>query len=404
MFCVNDFGFYSKYFQPTPGSLHSLPHYSVMSHPRGHHVSSYFRLPEHAEESESGNASRRSPSFNDSVMSDSNYDSGAFSRNSSPTCHRSRVSTPEPVATPEILSTPRGDKFHRYVSPLVSPPLVLSVTRQSRVRTCHVTRPETVSSGRGPMSASPVTVSIGASTRLCINDNDKYQSLPNLAMLKRSDTRLGLGGVHPAGTGTAVKMMTKMPHMGTSRLTTPPKPPRVRSVMMMSNSHSSLERPRISTSTAALLTRSNTSVGVYKEQDRSPSFPRSARDGSCGSDTSSGVFSVASVSSSDHDAPSMGPPQHYRVTVNGQHLDTLWSLVVRNGLVLSWCFNEVMPWRHSVRDIYLSLSSNISNNNSICIWSVTCQQSQSCHKHFSRIQQYWWTGPNLDIIDVKVPY
>ena len=300
-----------SYFQTTPGSLHSLPHYSSEYHPQHpqQQHQNYFLLSEHVEETDSSTVvSRRSPSVDDSLVSD--YDSGAFSRNSTPTCHQSRVTTPDTdLLTPRM----RSDKFHRDVSPLVSPPLVLSVTRQSRMES----RTQTLS--RGQTCASPVTVTIGSTTRLCINETDKYQSLPNLALLKRSDT-----GV------TSGHKMTRMPHMGTSRLTTPPRPGRVRSVMM-NNSQSSVERPRITTSTAALLSRSNTSVSVFK-QPVSPTSLRFMRDGSCGSDTSSGVFSV--TSSSDHcpmdqkikQKSRVDKQQHYRVTVNGQHLEA-WRMI-----------------------------------------------------------------------------
>ena len=241
---------------------------------------------------------RRSPSVtDDSMVSDSNYDSGAFSRTS----------------TPELRPVMMMRNKLSEVAPLLSPPLVLSVSRSHppsdtmrTLDTLHETR------------ASPVTVTIGASTRLCVNDEEEagarwgqYQSLPNLA---RSDTRL------------MARPRVTRPHMGTSRLLTPPKPARVRSVMI--NSHnSSLERPRskITTSTSVLLHRSSTSVGFnssvnlskYRqgapEAEALSSVMRGARDTSCGSDTSSGVFSAASLETHNH-------VSSCKVTVNGQHL------------------------------------------------------------------------------------
>ena len=269
---------------------------------------------------------RRSPSINESIMSDSNYDSGAFSRNS----------TPEPSARDNGWR----NKSLAEVAPLISPPLVLSV---SRSRHNHLP-PTTGNRNNRPGltrddQPSPVTVTIGATTRLCINDlpthnkSTQYQSLPNLHLV-RQDTQSRMTPVR----------MTKMPHMGTSRLLTPPKPPRVRSVII-SNPHSSLERPRnkISTSTV-LLNRSNTSVGYFPLPDKQarhrssrqfvpddiqeetvmadtktklPSpLLRTLRDTSCGSDTSSGVFSVV-----DTGAGTNFDHKHTcKVTVNGQHL------------------------------------------------------------------------------------
>ena len=248
---------------------------------------------------------RRSPSVtDDSMVSDSNYDSGAFSRTS----------------TPELRPVMMMRNKLSEVAPLLSPPLVLSVSRSHPPAPTPdgdtMRRPglDTLHEAR----ASPVTVTIGATTRLCVNDEEEagarwgqYQSLPNLA---RSDTRL------------MARPRVTRPHMGTSRLLTPPKPARVRSVMI--NSHnSSLERPRskITTSTSVLLHRSSTSVGFnssvnlskYRqgapEAEALSSVMRGARDTSCGSDTSSGVFSAASLETHNH-------VSSCKVTVNGQHL------------------------------------------------------------------------------------
>ena len=87
--------------------------------------------------------------------------------------------------------------------------------------------------------------------------SSQYQSLPNLSFMK-PDTR----NLHVSRMDTCTgNKMSRMPHMGTSRLVTPPKPPRIRSVLV-NNNHFSLDRPRtkISTSTV-LLNRSNTSIG-----------------------------------------------------------------------------------------------------------------------------------------------
>ena len=241
---------------------------------------------------------RRSPSVtDDSMVSDSNYDSGAFSRTS----------------TPELRPVMMMRNKLSEVAPLLSPPLVLSVSRSHPPSDTTRTL-DTLHEAR----ASPVTVTIGTTTRLCVNDEEEagarwgqYQSLPNLA---RSDTRL------------MARPRVTRPHMGTSRLLTPPKPVRVRSVMI--NSHnSSLERPRskITTSTSVLLHRSSTSVGFnssvnlskYRqgapEAEALSSVMRGARDTSCGSDTSSGVFSAASLETHNH-------VSSCKVTVNGQHL------------------------------------------------------------------------------------
>lgn len=254
---------------------------------------------------------RRSPSVtDDSMVSDSNYDSGAFSRTS----------------TPELGPAMRNKLSE--VAPLLSPPLVLSVSRRSHnptpadtnslSDTLPLRRPhlDTLHEAR----ASPVTVSIGVTTRLCVNDEEEpreaawsqYQSLPNLS---RSDTRL-----------VTRPRVSPRPRMGTSRLLTPPKPARVRSVII-NNHNSSLERPRsrITTSTSVLLNRSNTSVGFNSAvnlnkyrlgpEATEPLSPvmRGVRDNSCGSDTSSGVFSAASLETHNR-------VHSCKVTVNGQHL------------------------------------------------------------------------------------
>ena len=249
---------------------------------------------------------RRSPSVtDDSMVSDSNYDSGAFSRTS----------------TPELAPAMRNKLSE--VAPLLSPPLVLSVSRRSHNPTPADTNSlsDTLAMRRPRLDtlhearASPVTVSIGVTTRLCVNDQEEpgdarsqFQSLPNLA---RSDAAL---------------VTRPRPRMGTSRLLTPPKPARVRSVII--NSHnSSLERPRsrITTSTSVLLNRSNTSVGFNSSVNLNKyrlgpeaaeplsSVMRGVRDTSCGSDTSSGVFSAASLETHNR-------VHSCKVTVNGQHL------------------------------------------------------------------------------------
>ena len=250
---------------------------------------------------------RRSPSVtDDSMVSDSNYDSGAFSR----------TSTPELRPGPGMMMRNKLSE----VAPLLSPPLVLSVSRA--LTHSDQARPQLVSTHEA--RASPVTVTIGATTRLCVNDQEElgarwgqYQSLPNLA---RSDTRL------------MARPRVTRPHMGTSRLLTPPKPARVRSVII-NNHNSSLERPRskITTSTSVLLHRSSTSVGFNSSVNLNKYRPshsaqpeaelssvmraqRDKRDISCGSDTSSGVFSAASLETHNRAAHSC------KVTVNGQHL------------------------------------------------------------------------------------
>ena len=253
---------------------------------------------------------RRSPSVtDDSMVSDSNYDSGAFSR----------TSTPELRPGPGMMMRNKLSE----VAPLLSPPLVLSVSRRSQppapTHSDALARPQLVTTHEA--RASPVTVTIGATTRLCVNDQEElgarwgqYQSLPNLA---RSDTRL------------MARPRVSRPHMGTSRLLTPPKPARVRSVII-NNHNSSLERPRskITTSTSVLLHRSSTSVGFnssvnlakyrpsYSAQPEAElsSVMRGQRDISCGSDTSSGVFSAASLETHNRAVHSC------KVTVNGQHL------------------------------------------------------------------------------------
>ena len=100
-----------------------------------------------------------------------------------------------------------------------------------------------------------------------------------------------------------------MPHMGLSRLvnTSPSKPPR-----FQSSSSSWQERSRITTSTAALLNRSNTLAGW---QDRTSPDIRTFRGSSCCSDTSSGVYSATSAS-----VMVEGEDRGYNVTVNGQLL------------------------------------------------------------------------------------
>ena len=164
-------------------------------------------------------------SLSGSNVSDvSHTDSGAFS------C----VSSPSPCWP---LSRDRLD-----LPPLLSPPLVLSVSRRA------------AQSGR-------VTVTVGGLTRLCINDTDtfppvsltQYQSLPNLNTRTDRQTKL------------------KMPRMGLSRLVNSP-----------SKLPTWQERSRITTSTAALLSRSNT---------MDSRLDRTVRESSCCSETSSGVFS-----------------------------------------------------------------------------------------------------------------
>ena len=223
----------------------------------------------------------------------SNYDSGAFSRTSTPD------PVPAPASPPPAADTSR---LLAAVPPLVSPPLVLSVSRLRRPAP-RAASPR-VSPRVAHVSVSPVTVSIGGSTRLCVGAQsaDQYQSLPNLAARWQGSPKAA-----------------KVPHMGTQSLLSPPKPPRVRGLLDSCGaaSHSSLERPRprISTSTA-LLSRSHTSVGVSTARPGvtrlqsattlHPDCARTARDTSCGSDTSSGVYSLG--------------PDTCRVTVNGQHL------------------------------------------------------------------------------------
>ena len=249
--------------------------------------------------------------MDDSLISDSNYDSGAFSRNS----------TPEP----DMLTLRRQNILMSEVAPLLSPPLVMSVSRtQSRHNTC-LTLPGTRGT-RGNTrddQPSPVTVSIGATTRLCVNDTSStlYQSLPNLT---KSESKL----LHH----TRTSKTPHMPHMGTSRLVTPPKPPRIRSVLI--NNHTSTmdkQRNKISTSTV-MLNRSNTSIGyVSREFDptednqNKSKLLRSARESSCGSDTSSGVFSLGSCPPDTSDNTSTPVPVPVdqnicKVSVNGQFL------------------------------------------------------------------------------------
>ena len=271
-----------------------------------------------------------------SLISDSNYDSGAFSRNSSPE-----------------LTLDLQNRFHEEVEPLKSPPLVLSVTHNGDLPTyrrdkdddtidvklvllclsaaaessqfdclkhavecgepdavqtntaVHVIRPddtETEAKSKVPAkeSCSAVTVTIGSSTRLCINDTQddplQSQSLPNLNSFKsESGLKLDQDG----------RGRIKMPHMGTSRLVTPTKPPHIKPPTL------SLERNRIST---VLLTRSSTSNSsvfsptpkynspTSKEDILQPLPYRNVRGGSCSSDSSSGVSSCTDT-----------------VTVNGSH-------------------------------------------------------------------------------------
>ena len=178
------------------------------------------------------NTAQDTASLSGSNVSDvSHTDSGAFS------C----VSSPSPCWP---LSRDRLD-----LPPLLSPPLVLSVSRRAAQVPSVAAQ-----SGR-------VTVTVGGLTRLCINDTDtfppvsltQYQSLPNLNTRTDRQTKL------------------KMPRMGLSRLVNSP-----------SKLPTWQERSRITTSTAALLSRSNT---------MDSRLDRTVRESSCCSETSSGVFS-----------------------------------------------------------------------------------------------------------------
>jgi len=195
-----------------------------------------------------------------SVDSDSNYDSGAFSRNS----------TPEPA--PHL---PPGQ-------PLQSPPLVISVKRGNQSSTLtnpergfenangnlplpHMTagkkfdgleqvdegdEPDSAELGAGvtnirlggmhkinkskePVEKSEpaVTVSVGSATKLFVRDLHS-QSLP---IMKTFRSESGLRLDHDG------RPRVTMPHMGTSRLLSPQKPPR------LNPPSRSLERNRIST-------------------------------------------------------------------------------------------------------------------------------------------------------------
>ena len=191
----------------------------------------------------------------------SHTDSGAWSV--------SCQSSPSPTWP---LSRDRLDRL----PPLLSPPLVLSVTRgEMNHRSGDTDLPD---SGR-------VTVTVGTLTRLCINDTllpvnqsaclTQYQSLPNLN-IPRTERQTG--------------KHNKMPHMGLSRLVNSP-----------SKLPAWQERSRITTSTATLLNRSNT-------MDKGRTF----RETSCCSDTSSGVFSEAEGQERID--------RRHQVTVNGQLL------------------------------------------------------------------------------------
>ena len=154
-------------------------------------------------------------------------------------------------------------------------------------------------------------MTVGTLTRLCINDSllpvappclTQYQSLPNLHS-SRADR---------AGAGKP----SKMPHMGLSRLVNcPSKPPRFQST----SSSTWQERSRITTSTTALLNRSNTLAG-WQDRTKIPSPDlRTFRGSSCCSDTSSGVYSATSASVSMVESEAVRE-RRYNVTVNGQLL------------------------------------------------------------------------------------
>ena len=275
------------------------------------------------------------PSSDGSVISDSNYDSGAFSRNS----------TPEPADKIQF-------RFQEEVEPLKSPPLVISMTNKlsnnktgennldtidgklvlmclsaagqsselkhqkecaepdgvKSISASHLTwsaGTETLAKSKfhAKKQEPTMTITIGSSTRPCINDNDiQDDPLQSQSSLKLHDE----GRIH-----------VKMPHMGTSRLITPPKPPRMKLPTQTS------ERNRIST---VILNRSNTSSSSPTHKYNSNTFQedpsqedlfhpiksqsRHGRDGSFISDSNSCVYSVSSSATT-----SCG----YQVTVNGQH-------------------------------------------------------------------------------------
>ena len=154
-------------------------------------------------------------------------------------------------------------------------------------------------------------MTVGTLTRLCINDSllpvpsaglAQYQSLPNLNSSRAE--RAGAG------------KQSKMPHMGLSRLVNcPSKPPRFQS----SSSSTWQERSRITTSTTALLNRSNTLAG-WQDRAKIPSPDlRTFRGSSCCSDTSSGVYSATSASVSLVESEA-ARDRRCLVTVNGQLL------------------------------------------------------------------------------------
>lgn len=238
----------------------------------------------------------------------SHTDSGAFSCVSSP-------------VSPAPSLPDRGARPDTFLPPLLSPPLVLSVSRAMRNTNADITdgEPEAETETEAEVEVADrleaeiegrVTVTVGTLTRLCINDSlipvppsslNQYQSLPNL------NSRVGERGV--AG------KQNKMPHMGLSRLVNcPSKPPR-----FQSSASTWQERSRITTSTTALLNRSNTLAG-WQDRNKIPSPDmRTFRGSSCSSDTSSGVYSATSASVSMVESEG-GSERRYNVTVNGQLL------------------------------------------------------------------------------------
>ena len=167
-------------------------------------------------------------------------------------------------------------------------------------------------------------MTVGTLTRLCINDSLLAQSVPPASLAQYQS----LPNLHSSRPGKP----NRMPRMGLSRLVNncPSKPPRFQSSTSSSSSSSSSsstkrsesgvqERSRITTSTTALLNRSNTLAG-WQDRAKIPSPDlRTFRGSSCCSDTSSGVYSATSASVSLVESEA-ARDRRCLVTVNGQLL------------------------------------------------------------------------------------
>ena len=164
-----------------------------------------------------------------------------------------------------------------------------------------------------------MTVTVGTLTRLCINDSLLAQSVPPASLAQYQS----LPNLHSSRPGKP----NRMPRMGLSRLVNncPSKPPRFQSSSSSSSSSTKRsesgvqERSRITTSTTALLNRSNTLAG-WQDRAKIPSPDlRTFRGSSCCSDTSSGVYSATSASVSLVESEA-ARDRRCLVTVNGQLL------------------------------------------------------------------------------------